>query len=123
MIVNVVIVGDSPSRLNINSNIAFVGSKCFSNVVGWIKYLQPDYYICLNSNTNDNMYDILDLYKKSNFKVIALGNKASERLAKENIKHFKLPHPSGLNRKLNDENYVLQQLQIAHNFIREINET
>ena len=38
--------------------------------------------------------------------VIAQNPGPGQALAKININHFKLPHPSGLNRKLNDKVYV-----------------
>jgi len=40
-----------------------------------------------------------------NNKVIALGNKVSSALSKLGIHHFKLPHPSGKNRSLNDKEF------------------
>lgn len=112
----IVIVGDEPSNLNISPNIAFVGAKCFPTLVEWIKHLDPDYYVCLNSNTLDAVHDIKTLYTDG-FKVIAVGNKASERLTFSGVKHFKLPHPSGLNRQMNDKAFVLNQLNLAKYYI------
>ena len=114
--IKVVFVGDEPSPTNISHQIAFVGAKCFERLVGWIKYLQPDYYICLNSNTDDDMLGIESLVD-AGFQVVALGNKASKRLQKYDIDHWKLPHPSGLNRKLNDEKAMALELLACYEWL------
>ena len=100
--VKVVFAGDEPSELNVSPDIAFVGAKCFTKVVEWIKELEPDFYVCLNTDTVSQLSDINKLYK-SGFKIIALGEKASKRLEKMEIAHAVLPHPSPLNRKLNNK--------------------
>jgi len=50
-------------------------------------------------------------------KVIAFGNFPSNVLNKINVSHFMLPHPSGLNRKLNDKTYELEQLAKCKEYI------
>jgi hypothetical protein len=114
--VKVVFVGDEPSQTNVSPDVAFVGAKCFDTVVNWIKQLNPDYYVCLNSDTVSQLSDIKAL-EKAGFKVIAFGNKASERLEKLNISHYKLPHPSGLNRKLNNKQALALELYHAHSYL------
>lgn len=114
--IKVVFVGDEPSKTNVSPDIAFVGAKCFDTIVEWIKELNPDYYVCLNSDTISQLSDTKRL-EKSGFRVIALGNKASERLEKMEIPHCKLPHPSGLNRKLNDKQQISLDLMVAHSYI------
>jgi hypothetical protein len=49
--------------------------------------------------------------------VIALGGEASKRLNELGVKHFKLPHPSGLNRKLNDKQEISRLLYRCKKFI------
>lgn len=39
-------------------------------------------------------------------RLVALGKSAASVLAKLNLKFLEMPHPSGLNRKLNDKAYV-----------------
>jgi len=98
----VVLVGDAPNRHNTNANIPFVGTRSFSAVVEWLKALKVDYYLCYNSWT---VYDInhVKTLSEVGFKIVALGNTASGRLKSARVNHYKLPHPSGLNRKLNDK--------------------
>ena len=60
-----------------------------------------------------------DLYKEAQEydKVIALGEFASQALTKSMVPHFKLPHPSGLNRKLNDKNLIDKELSYAYDYV------
>lgn len=115
--IRTVIVGDEPSKTNVSTDIAFVGSKSFNRLVEWIKFIKPDYYICLNSDTISQLSDIRKL-QKDGFKVIALGNKASSRL--KDISHLKIDHPSGLNRKTNNIEYIIKMLNNAYNYIRSV---
>ena len=110
--IKVVFVGDEPSPTNVDPSIAFVGAKSFNTLVEWIKFLEPDYYLCLNSNTEGCLDAIGKLYNNG-FIVIALGKKAEERC----LCHFVLPHPSGRNRKLNDKEYVNKCLSNIRKFI------
>lgn len=50
-------------------------------------------------------------------KVIALGGFPSRALNKLGIDHFVMPHPSGLNRKLNDPAYEKQALEECSEYI------
>lgn len=98
--IKAVFVGDEPSRLNRNIDIAFVGARCFPTLVEWIAKLPVDYYVCINSNKQSDL-DKIKCLADNGFKVVALGNKASRRL--KDMEHYMLPHPSGLNRKLNNK--------------------
>lgn len=44
-------------------------------------------------------------------KVIALGNTASDALKQIGVQHFKLPHPSPRNRRLNDNDFINEKLE------------
>lgn len=63
-------------------------------------------------------YESLESICKKYDKVIALGNFPSKVLAKIGINHFMLPHPSGLNRKLNDRNYELKVLGECNEYLK-----
>jgi len=115
--IKVVFVGDQPSKKNISSDIAFVGATCFYRLIRWIKYIEPDYYITLNSVLNSDLEKI-NVLSENGFKVVALGNNAHKNLQHCGIEHFTLPHPSGLNRKINDDNYVKNVLELAKQYVR-----
>lgn len=44
-------------------------------------------------------------------KVIALGGLVSSVLKRANIEHYALPHPSPLNRQINNPEYILSKLE------------
>lgn len=121
--IKVLFVGDKPSKFNVSSYIPFVGAKCFPRLVEWIRVINPDYYIVMNSDLNWDMNQINILYKNG-FKVVALGNKAASKLlAETDIDFFKLPHPSGLNRKTNNKAYIDRQLLLASKYVRHTPDT
>jgi len=117
----VVFVGESPSKLNKDPDVPFVGARCYPRLMDWISYLQPDEFVFRNSHTQEELNNINSL-SLAGWKVVALGNLAHKRLLKLGIQHFHMDHPSGLNRKLNDKNYIDKRLQQCYDWIREINE-
>ena len=90
----------------------------------WADYLGLGMFSFTNCIYNPGKYSMrdvdLDLLREScrhHAKVVALGNFPSQALRKINVDHFTLPHPSGLNRKLNDREYELDQLLKCRNYI------
>lgn len=116
----VIFVGDEPSNKNTHPDVPFVGAKCFKKLVKWISFLRPRYYLCLNSNTNNALEAVASL-EATGFKIIALGNKASERLCR--IPHHRMPHPSPQNRDLNDSEFESAALKEAYYYIHDKNLT
>lgn len=124
----ILFVGDKPSKKNKNKKVPFVGTKSYKKLLEWIYRLDidlNDVYVCNRSHMDFNRVApvintpaiILEILEED--KVVALGNEASKFLSENNQEHFKLPHPSGLNRKLNDEVYVKEQLKKCREFISE----
>lgn len=50
-------------------------------------------------------------------KVICLGATVSTALRGMDIDHFRMPHPSGRNRLLNDQRFVDQQISACKNYL------
>ena len=115
--IKVVFVGDAPSSKNIDPNVAFIGTPSHKNLIGWLAKLNCNDYILINSNTEYNLEKIAALSKEN--KIVALGKKAGDRLAKIEVAHFKMPHPSPLNRILNDESKVNEFLEMCREYINE----
>lgn len=101
----IVIIGDRSSKHNLDKNVPFVGTKSFKTLQAWIKALELQDYQIYNAYTEHGTANILP----SEGIFIALGANASKAL--KGRQHFKLPHPSGLNRKLNNKIWLQQQLE------------
>lgn len=127
----VLVVGQNPSRHNLDPKIAFEGTKSFTTIEEWMQemsvassgYMLVNAFIKVNQKYNKDEFEIavarLNSYMKiiKPEKVIALGKMAAKALKKAGIDHFELPHPSGRNRKLNDVEWLQEQLFQAREYI------
>jgi len=114
----VVFVGDAPTKDNVDLSVPFVGTKSLKTLVDWIRVIQPDYYLTYNSWHQTDINTVYRLYS-AGFKVVALGSTASKRLAE--VPHFRLPHPSGLNRKNNDKEFLQTALDDCRSYVHNKN--
>ena len=113
----VIFVGDEPSKLNKDPNVAFIGARSYPTLVSWIKKLEVDIPIAMNSNTTELLMSI-KAYANNGAAIVALGNKASSRMDSIGVSYFKLPHPSGRNRKLNNKEFVDLELEKCKNYLK-----
>lgn len=111
----ILFVGSNPSHLNTDPDVAMVGSKSEKTFNEWVEYLVPDgkYKVVNVSNKvtpnnrplRKNEFELMHLanYCLISTKIIALGNTAAEALEELGFEFYKLPHPSPLNRFLNNK--------------------
>lgn len=126
----ILFVGDKPSPSMERNAPAFRGARCEKRLISWIHYIMG--YTPLHEalglgyvlhaavvlNRVESRLERTAAYcSERGFPIIALDNNASKDLADLGLEHFKLPHPSGRNRKLNDEAWVLSQLDAAKNYV------
>ena len=125
----IVFVGDKPSAKNIDPNVPFVGTQSYKRLLDWIFRMNIDISDVIMIN-KDTLYG----YGTIDFKFIALGNEAEKALKNHSreywdvttnkpqplkANYFKLPHPSGLNRKINDKNYLDNILKECSEWLKE----
>lgn len=115
--INVIFVGEKPSKTNVLSTVPFVGARSFKTLLAWIKLIDPDYYLVYNADDDKKMFEI-EALSANGFKVIALGDIASKTLFERGIRHYHMPHPSSKNRKLNDPRQVEQAINLARSYVR-----
>ncbi len=102
----ILIIGDKPSRYNKDPNVAFIGARCYNRLKFWIAFLGVQDYELINSHTQILMNEIATSPRTK----LTLGLEAHKRLSKAGIPHIQLPHPSGLNRQTNDQEYIENRL-------------
>lgn len=108
----ILVIGINPSsdkKIKKNSSIDKLNK--------WMSFLNYEHYSFINViNTtgkytkNKVDYKFVSSCSTNYNKIIALGNFVSNVLDELNINHFVMPHPSPLNRKLNDKDYEKQIL-------------
>jgi len=114
----IVFVGDCPSQFNTDPNVAFVGTKSGKVLDEWIQRMGiVEAYLLINSHEEHLVWQIVRYYETDNNVIIALGNSASKRLDDAHVPHFKLPHPSPKNFKLNDKQYVISELKKCAEYV------
>jgi hypothetical protein len=102
----VLIVGDQP-RVDKGTTIPFDKAVSKARLESWLRELGIEEYVICNRVDAD----IEERARTHEGPIIALGEKASSRLKKIRPKHYRLPHPSGRNRLLNDPLFELFVLE------------
>lgn len=122
----VIFVGDKPSGRMQAGAKAFQGAVCETRLHEWIKALgvldyeivnQVDLFVASPTYVT-HTFDGVTMLLPIRARYIALGNNAAKAL-KYGPKHFKLPHPSGQNRQMNDASYIEKCLQAAKAYLNE----
>lgn len=113
----VLVIGLNPSKLGGKSPTLKRLKDWFDNI-GLKRYSFTNVYnspgkFSLKDVRKDELLTITKHYTK----VIALGSKVSDILNLMGISHFKIPHPSGLNRQTNNSKFVNQELFKCREYI------
>lgn len=115
-------------------NVLFVGlnpgkspriGSTFKRFGAWLDYMGLNIVSFTNVSSDPNWdlrFSSLDTsFLKESLsgydKYVAWGNVASQILRKLDVEHFVLPHPSGLNRQINDHKYIEHKLTECRKYI------
>ena len=114
----ILFVGDKPSAKNKDPEIAFVGTQSGKRLLSWVAHFEIDINHvkwCNRADLTWKKYGMgyLTIKGKTDVifpedKIVYLGVNAAKGGRKVNS--FNLPHPSGLNRLLNDEEWLEGEL-------------
>jgi len=115
------LVGDKPSKKNDDPSIAFVGTQSHKRIQEWLDViLDEDADVIMVNRVDPGFAQHLIYASLHQYRIIALGEEAALALTDNGIvNYFKLPHPSGRNRKLNNKKYVEDVLQKCKTWIEE----
>ena len=119
----IIFIGDSPSSRMKPGDPPFKGAACEKRMMQWKRRVVPMRYkmmylrgILTTKTINQCDHTWLELFMMASSNImIAFGNNASKAL--KNIPHFKLPHPSGQNRQINDKEFVDKRLYECKKYI------
>lgn len=110
--------------VGLNPSVKGGKSTTLKNLTEWLNLLNLQYVSFINAYDTYGKVSISDLKKdelieksKGYAKVIALGSLASKSLISVGIDHFKLPHPSGLNRQLNNQDFIHSKLNECKEYL------
>jgi len=119
----VLVVGMNPSTKPTLKNKR---NATFSKLEQWMTQCEIKYFSFVNTfddpseaRTSKIDYKRLCTLSKDYDKIIALGGFVSTALDKANISHFKMPHPSPLNRLLNDKAFEKTIVKHCKDYIYE----
>lgn len=122
-------VGDKPSKKNKSDNVPFVGTQSYKRLLTWIWHMNIDItrVKLMNRSRPTPIFLAYQMTGEDFFKnevdkslYVALGNKAANFLNKYSIEHFKLPHPSGRNLKLNDAKWLDNELKKCEDWVNDV---
>lgn len=133
----ILFIGQNPSANNIDENVAFVGSKSYTTLKNWIFLMgirSNDLTLFVNASRKIGKVGMKDadldglsavmMQLERGDKVIPLGKyaekvflKAAKQLGWKTLDYYSMPHPSGLNRKLNNADYVAKMIKAASEYI------
>jgi uracil-DNA glycosylase len=116
------IVGDKPSSKNTDPAIAFVGTKSFRTIQSWLREIleEEEAEIVMINRVAPDFSKVLVKASLERYKIIALGVEASQALVNHGVaRYFRLPHPSGRNRKLNNKQYLAEVLAECKKWLKE----
>ena len=110
--------------VGINPSVKMGKSKTLARLFYWMQEIGVDVFSFTNVVHTTGVYKKADIdYNwiqeacKGYDKIFTLGEFASSALARINIPHHALPHPSPLNRNLNSKDYEREQIESARNYI------
>jgi hypothetical protein len=116
---NLLIVGINPSGKPYRKGCSLY------RLNNWMSILGRHYYSFSNVIPYEGDYKMKDVdvnfvssFCEGYTKVVALGNFASQALKRSGVEHFCMPHPSPLNRKLNDSSYEDMCIQECRQWLR-----
>ena len=116
----ILIVGDRPSPKMKPGARPFEGAGCEQRLKEWISFLVGhfDFFMAYHivNSTDEDFSESLEYAKEKRIPIVALGNNASKALG--DLPHFKLPHPSGRNRQINDALFIKMKLSECQDWLK-----
>lgn len=123
--IKVMFIGDAPSPNMKPGAPAFTGARCQPRLAAWMRTMALNWEDIITVNqVNPALKAYISEAVERKLPIVAVGLKASSALDKmlvngAKVSFFRLPHPSGRNRQLNNPKYVESLLSLCTNWLFE----
>lgn len=110
----VLVVGLNPSKQSPDNSAFHPSTKSRKTLDGWLEGIDGAefYYINISDSKEHIRCNTNELHNKINelspHKIIGLGRKVQSILTMLDVSHLRIPHPSGLNRSINDPETIVK---------------
>jgi len=123
--VKILVIGHSPSS---KEYCPRKGNPSINRLNRWLDACGVEIYSFSNACAHHAPFlkkaDIDETYiqniTKNYNKILTLGNEVKQLFTKMEIEHFSLPHPSPLNRKLNDKKFEISVINGLHSYLNSL---
>lgn len=116
---NVIFVGLCPTKLSIPRK-----GGAWNRFCAWLDFMEIIDIVSFTNISSDPNFDgksVDTVFLKTSLggykKVVAWGSGVSKHLSRMGIDHFTIPHPSPLNRQINDKEYISRVLKECKEYI------
>jgi len=116
---NVIFIGMQPSRAKYRRNCTLDRFEAWVDFLGlrFVSFHNAIVDPLLPQRLSSVNYELLHKSVYNYSYVVALGNLVSNSLKRIDTQHFKMPHPSPLNRLLNDRSYEQNMLYELRSYV------
>jgi hypothetical protein len=111
----ILFAGDEPSSKS-DPDVPFKDAACEGRVKSWINTIVQSETYCLINRVDPDFNIVVSLAVLHDDPIVAFGNNASKALGP--LPHYKMPHPSGRNRKINDKVFISVMLEECKKFVQ-----
>jgi hypothetical protein len=119
------IIADRPTKQNVSEKVPLVGTQSYKTLLKWCGDMDIDVTRVRFFNQSDrpfsnefSLHSIRNGVDAGHIRVIALGKNAMDYLLALDLNEFfVLPHPSGLNRALNDKKALQHRLYQCRSYV------
>lgn len=114
-----IIVGMNPTKAQLRKGCAWFRLMDWTEEIGISRFSFTNLSFDPHWDKKNVDYEFLSKCLEGHGKIVALGGMVSNHLKKLGVSHHALPHPSPLNRQINNPAYISQRLQECKEYLHE----
>ena len=119
----ILVIGLNPSNRPTHGN-RHVKNSTFDRLHRWMDEIEVEHFSFMNVNDRrgrttmkDVDFETISEVSYTYTRIVCLGGFVSRVLERMGIQHFRMPHPSPLNRQLNDKDYERKMIDECRRYV------